>query len=367
MGWVMVSKQNQMSKQRSRYAHKIGLCLVVFGLFGLAGCSSGLNKYGVKTSKRVYASKGALPKKVGYYKVGKPYKVAGKWYYPREDKTYNKTGMASWYGDEFHGRKTANGEIFDMHAFTGAHKTLPLPSLVKVTNLANGKSIIVRVNDRGPYHGGRVIDMSRAAADALGFRNKGVTKVRVEYFGKAADHPNGDSAKIAALGGKPHTGGGSVQLAAKAKTKDDRNFFDHLFGWKKPKFVAESATLAAVTVAANAGKVGLPPAPNGRLTGTDMQEFDSDVAAAISSSGTQPLPMARAVSAVPKNQGRLLDLGNAKPVELVASGGDFTQVAMFSDIKQAVEYKRQLGNAIFSKIDISQQGSKTVYLVMVQA
>ena len=313
MGWVIVDKQKQVGKARSKMMRSIGLCLITFGLLGLTGCaSSKLNKYGVKTSKRVYESKGPLPKKAGTYKVGKPYKVAGKYYYPREDRNYNKTGMASWYGDEFHGRKTANGEIFDMHAFTGAHKTLPLPSLVKVTNLSNGKSIIVRVNDRGPYHGGRIIDMSRAAANALGYRNKGVTKVRVEYFGEASKHPDGDPAKIAALGGRANTGQAPtapIGLASNStSTGKNRSFFDHLFGLNKPKFVAETAMLAANTIAANAGKTGLPPAPGGKLTSDDMQEFDPDVANAISS-GSGSLAQARMVT-IPKNQGRMLNLAS---------------------------------------------------------
>lgn len=366
MGWVIVEKQIQVGKARSTVMRSVGLCLITFGLLGLAGCSSSkLNKYGVKTSERVYEGKGPLPKKAGTYKVGKPYKVAGKYYYPREDKNYNKTGMASWYGDDFHGRKTANGEIFDMHAFTGAHKTLPLPSLVKVTNLSNNKSIIVRVNDRGPYHGGRLIDMSRAAANALGYRNKGLTKVRVEYFGEASKHPDGDHAKIAALGGSHNTGAPTMAVASNtSSSKKDRNFFDHLFGWNKPTFVAESATLAATTLAANAGKTGLPPVPGGKLTSDDMAEFDPDVAAAISS-GPKSVTLARSVS-MTKNQGRMLSLNKDMPLEIVGSS-DFVQVAMFNDIKQAVEYKKQLGTAVYSKIDITQQGAKTVYLVMVQA
>lgn len=369
MGWVVVKKQNKMSGTRSTLVRSIGLCLITFGLIGLAGCSSSskLNKYGVKTSKRVFQGKGPLPKKEGYYKVGKPYKVAGKWYYPRKDVKYNKTGMASWYGDDFHGRKTANGEVFDMHAFTGAHKTLPLPSLVKVTNLSNGKAIIVRVNDRGPYHGGRLIDMSRAAADALGYRNKGLTKVRVEYFGEAASHPAGDDAKIAALGGKANTGAAPISFGvasnSKSKPNKERNFFDHLFGWNRPTFVAESASVAAVTMAANADKVGLPPAPGEKLTAGDMQEFDPDIVNAVSLD-QQSVALAHSAN-IAKNQGRL-SLSGKQPLEVV-NGNNFIQVAMFNDIKQAVEYKKQLGGSVYSKIDIEKQGAKTIYLVMVQA
>jgi rare lipoprotein A len=115
-------------------------------------------------------------------KVGNPYKVAGIWYYPEEDATYSRTGKASWYGPKFHGRKTANGEIFDMNQFSAAHPTLPLPSIVKVTNLENGRFIHLRLNDRGPFAHNRIIDLSRAAARQLGFEGQGLADVRVEYI-----------------------------------------------------------------------------------------------------------------------------------------------------------------------------------------
>jgi rare lipoprotein A (peptidoglycan hydrolase) len=122
---------------------------------------------------------------ISSYKIGKPYSIGGVWYVPREDPTYDRTGMGSWYGADFHGRLTANGEIYDMNAMTAAHPTLPLPSYVDVTNVANGKTVRVRVNDRGPYIGGRIIDMSRAAARQLGFETQGKAEVRVRYAGRA--------------------------------------------------------------------------------------------------------------------------------------------------------------------------------------
>jgi len=130
------------------------------------------------------------PKTVGatgkpHYKVGAPYKVDGKWYVPKVDATYDETGVASWYGDAFHGRLTANGEIFDKRRLSAAHKTLPLPTIVEVQNLENGKRVLVRVNDRGPFVDDRVIDLSHAAADELGFASKGLAKVRVRYLGEA--------------------------------------------------------------------------------------------------------------------------------------------------------------------------------------
>lgn len=121
----------------------------------------------------------------GIYKVGNPYQIAGIWYYPYEDEKYDSTGIASWYGPQFHGKPTANGEIFDQNAMTAAHPTLPMPVIARVTNLENGKSVIVRINDRGPFAAGREIDLSKHAAEQLGFMAKGTAKVRVQYIGRA--------------------------------------------------------------------------------------------------------------------------------------------------------------------------------------
>jgi len=119
----------------------------------------------------------------GEAKVGKPYKVAGRWYHPRFDPYYDRTGIASWYGRKFHGRRTANGERFNMRALTAAHPTLPLPSYVRVTNLENGRWVILRVNDRGPFVRGRIIDVSYEAARLLGFVKQGTARVRVQVVG----------------------------------------------------------------------------------------------------------------------------------------------------------------------------------------
>ncbi|TAJ64941.1 septal ring lytic transglycosylase RlpA family protein [Brevundimonas sp.] len=126
------------------------------------------------------------------------YQVRGRWYRPAEQPGYDETGMASWYGDQFNGRPTATGERFDMHALTAAHKTLPLPGLVEVTNLANGRRIVVRVNDRGPFVDNRIIDLSRGAADALGMLQAGVGEVRVRYLGRAPRAGGGTTLQYAA-------------------------------------------------------------------------------------------------------------------------------------------------------------------------
>ena len=123
---------------------------------------------------------GAVPAGEETVKLGEPYQVEGVWYYPRRDNFYDVIGIASWYGTEFHGKATANGETFDMNALSGAHTTLPLPSYVRVTNLANGRSLVLRLNDRGPFVKDRVLDVSRRAAQLLGFEASGTARVRVQ-------------------------------------------------------------------------------------------------------------------------------------------------------------------------------------------
>ena len=124
----------------------------------------------------------AAPNANGFYKIGQPYQIDGKWYYPAVDWSYAETGVASWYGPDFDGKYTANGERFDMNALTAAHRTLPMPSIVEVTNLDNGRSIQLRVNDRGPYARDRILDVSRRAAQMLGFENTGTAHVRVRLL-----------------------------------------------------------------------------------------------------------------------------------------------------------------------------------------
>jgi rare lipoprotein A len=163
---------------------------LVGGCVALANCSGGLTgkvdpRYGVEASARVVSPGEPVPKGGGAYRVGKPYTVGGRVYTPEEDVNYSAVGLASWYGDDFHGRYTANGEVFDMNSISAAHPTMPLPSYARVTNLANHRSIVVRVNDRGPYVGNRVIDLSVKTAKLLGFYGEGVAKVKVEYVGRA--------------------------------------------------------------------------------------------------------------------------------------------------------------------------------------
>lgn len=164
-----------------------GCAALAVAAAALAGCNATTanNKYGVTASPRVVPVGAPVPSGGGTYKVGQPYRIAGKTFVPREDPGYDEVGLASWYGADFHGRRTANGEVFDSTALSAAHPTLPLPTYARVTNLDNGKSVVVRINDRGPFAHNRLIDLSKRTAEVLEFKHMGTAKVRVQYVGAA--------------------------------------------------------------------------------------------------------------------------------------------------------------------------------------
>ncbi|HEY9233923.1 MAG TPA: septal ring lytic transglycosylase RlpA family protein, partial [Phenylobacterium sp.] len=173
-----------MSRIRSR-APVRGVLVVLMGAGSLAACATPQPKFASK-----YPATGPTPGQMpngagGRYKVGAPYEVAGVWYVPKEEPNYDQEGTATWYGSEHHLKSTANGEVFDRYALSAAHTTLPLPSIVEVTNLDNGRSLQVRVNDRGPFKNGAIIDLSQEAARQLGFEQQGQARVRVRYVGPA--------------------------------------------------------------------------------------------------------------------------------------------------------------------------------------
>ena len=185
------------------------IVLPVLGCLVLMHCSS--SKY----SDRVVADGEPVPKGGGTYRVGKPYSVNGRTYVPSENLSYRAEGIASWYGPDFHGRLTANGEVFDMHAISAAHPTMPLPSYARVTNLDNGRSIIVRINDRGPYVRNRIVDLSIGTAKALNFYGHGLARVRVEYVGPAPLEGSDDAMLLATLrDGSPAPAPSKVMVAS---------------------------------------------------------------------------------------------------------------------------------------------------------
>lgn len=198
----------------SSYATAIRLgCVVLAGVF-LANCANDQvarrgrskeigafpqAKYG-PASPRVVEDGQPVPKGGGRELVGRSYTVAGKRYTPYEKPVgYTAVGTASWYGEAFHGRRTANGEVYDRHGISAAHPTMPLPAYARVTNMANSRSMIVRVNDRGPFHGGRIMDVSQKTADALAFRHLGTARIKVEYLGQASLAGSDDQMLLASL------------------------------------------------------------------------------------------------------------------------------------------------------------------------
>jgi rare lipoprotein A len=212
------------------------------------------SEYGVGVSPRVtsdpYPARGG-----GRYQVGRPYTVRGKTYVPQEDPNYVATGEASWYGADFHGRRTANGEIFSANHITGAHPTLPLPSYVRVTNQANGRSVIVRVNDRGPYMPGRIMDLSYRAATMLGYVNNGHAQIRAEYVGPAPLEGDDTRMLVASYSG-PADFGGNTQFADAGGTNSVAdiagNFIGSIFSYADPTSTGPGADIASAHDAANA-------------------------------------------------------------------------------------------------------------------
>jgi rare lipoprotein A len=199
------------------------LSLAALACLFLANCASSDQfarqvdpRYGVSSSPRVVEEGQAIPKGGGTYRVGKPYQVADRTYVPEHDENYRAEGIASWYGSDFHGRLTANGEVYDKDGISAAHPTLPMPCYARVTNLANGRSIVVRVNDRGPYAKDRVIDLSSKTAELLGYKSHGVASVRVEYVGPAPLEGTDDRKLLATLryDGQPAPAPSSVLLAS---------------------------------------------------------------------------------------------------------------------------------------------------------
>jgi rare lipoprotein A len=236
-------------KRRWRGAASLGVTA-----FALAGCAAqspqvsyshghehfSQAKYGHASPKMV-ADGQPVPRGGGQYLVGRPYTVAGHRYYPGEDPSYSAVGMASWYGAAFHGRRTANGEVFDMASLSAAHPTMPLPSYARVTNLSNGYSVIVRVNDRGPYHGGRVMDVSSRVAEVLDFKGAGTAKVKVEYVGRAPMEGSDDSYLLASL----RTDGSPANM----------------IGYEAPVMVAAAETQSIFSFFTGRGAQQAPPPP----------------------------------------------------------------------------------------------------------
>ena len=204
------------------------LALLLLSSTFLGGCAEiNLFAHGAKSAVGTEQPPPTGSSAASNYKVGKPYQVAGVWYYPQEDFGYDETGIASWYGPDFHAKLTANGEVFDQNAVTAAHKTLQMPCVARVTNLENGRSIIVRINDRGPFVNGRILDLSRRSAQLLGMEGKGTAKVRVQVLneesralaGKLKPDSTGNEPKVAQAAPRGSVSAESLPPPPGAKTK----------------------------------------------------------------------------------------------------------------------------------------------------
>jgi rare lipoprotein A len=233
-------------------------------------------RFGVSSGARLFALGDPIPKGGGTYRVGSPYSIGGRNYVPAEDPHYRAEGLASWYGEDFHGRQTANGEIYDMNSVSAAHATLPMPTYVRVTNLTNNRSVIVRVNDRGPYHADRIIDVSVKTAVLLGFYSGGVAPVRVEYVGTAPLEGSDDRTLIATLReGEPAPAPSLVRVATKPfmprnvpmpvqrpySLGEEQAVLDAQPGSGVPQIArASAADRSNKSVSANAGTAPLRPA-----------------------------------------------------------------------------------------------------------
>jgi rare lipoprotein A len=249
----------------------------------------------------------------GTYKVGEPYQVKGVWYYPAEDFSYDETGIASWYGPGFHAETTANGERFDQNELTGAHKTLPMPSLVRVTNLENGRSIIIRINDRGPFVPGRIVDLSRRGAQLLGFEAQGSAKVRVSIL----------PIESRAIAAAARAGEAGVSVAS------------------------VSPDGAPMPVAAPRGKVEVEGAPAPR-PGSDRPMFDP----------SQTVPGATV-------EGRFMPAAVVADLPVRSSGRIYVQAGAFTVYENANRLRARLSGIGMARIDPTMVGNTQFFRVRV--
>lgn len=332
--WGMVVVLSALAQVRALSA-VLRFLVAGFAVFALAACSGGgsgglvnnvtkfsQSQYGA-ASPRVTSSAN-VPKGGGRYMVGQPYRVAGNWYRPQENPNYDETGIASWYGPNFHGRMTANGEVFDQFHLSAAHPTLPLPSYVRVQNLDNGRSVIVRVNDRGPFADDRLIDVSRKTAEVLGFINNGTAHVHVTYVGRA-----------------PLEGDDTQFLMASVNAPD-----------YVPNNVA-SDMLQDTFVDA-----GRRPSPISREAGGLVGSFIS-IFSYADQAGSNPNAALNAAT----------NLGNAANGPLPANVGDVVQIDLgrFQQIEMAAEVNRQF--ALLGAIDhtsVTEDGQTYIQLTMVR-
>jgi rare lipoprotein A len=295
------------------------------------GAFADKRKYGT-ASPRVVQYGSTVPKGGGRDHVGRPYRVAGRTYTPRDNPNYSATGMSSWYGDAFHGRKTANGEVYDKYAYTAAHPTMPLPSYARVTNQTNGRSIIVRVNDRGPFHGGRIIDVSERVAHALEFKHLGTARVKVDFVQRASVAGSDDRKLVATL----RTDGGPATLP----------------GTSNPVMVAENSFIPTLGAApANAARPAITPRPAPVLAAAPPAEDQL--------SDRQP---AEAVLTEAKPVRRAIPLPPDRPFDLDAVPGAGTPIARVNNGQETPVRAAPRGERVAAIYFAPSQGMQTSFI-----
>ena len=296
------------------------LALLLLAGAGLAACATAHPKLSDRLPTSHMAPSG------GGAKIGEPYQVAGVWYVPREQPDYDVTGLASWYGDAFNQKPTAIGEIFDMGAISGAHPTLPLPSMVEVTNLDNGRKLMVRLNDRGPFVDGRVIDLSHAAARELGYDQRGLARVRVRYAGPAATPASG------------------LRYAANARTP------------AAPRAVSQPVSVVRATA-------GDPPTPPHAPSTMALAASGAPTPAPVSSSVLPPAAPAPAVQLAAQTLPP--PAPGPAPIPAAPTAALYRiQAGAFADPVNAQRVAGQLASAGQAQIEPVQHNGATLYRVM---
>lgn len=300
----------------------ISKILLSSGILLLAGCAE--TQFGAHVAKNINKD----TKSMGTYKVGKPYLIDGQEYYPQENFEYSETGIASWYGPGFHGKNTANGEEYDSNELTAAHRTLQMPSLVRVTNLDNGRAVVLRVNDRGPYSRGRIIDVSSKAADLLGMKGKGTAKVRVETLPSE-----------------------SRRIAEDAKAgRDTRGYEVALNNNPRPSDPSQSVTLYPSTTAVSVNT----STPDDTMQAAKVSSVES---VPLAPSITQP------VQGHISSDGRFMPNAVVTQQPVPASSNIYIQAGAFSDSGNAERLSQQLSSFGSAKVYPTSKGGQNFYRV----
>ncbi len=308
------------------HKNPLTLCLIIVSFAFISSCSE--TTYVAHMAKQIPFPTDA-PTSKGYYKIGTPYTIKNRQYYPAETFNHTEVGMASWYGPGFHGKQTANGEIFNKNDLTAAHRTLQLPSIIRVTNLKNGRSIILRVNDRGPFAHNRILDVSERAAKSLGFKKDGIAKIRMEVM------PNE-----------------SRYVAQAAKEKRDTTGYEVALNQNRYK---HAHSVSNVNTPYNV-RPELKPEP---VTQVVMSNNSG-----IKPPSTTPYPSPRPVERqVLGQQENVIIASNAPPIPQSLNGRVYVQAGAFANEQNALRYSNQVSNIAPSRIYKTQVNNKPFYRV----